>query len=173
MNSLKKHLMQQFKKRLDYSNGLIEIMVSGGNVINTRSLLKPPATKEQIQRLINHFSSEFPPDYLQYLDCCNGASLFEDLQYGGENILYSVDQVILANDTIEHNGRIAIANICDDRILIDLNLWKKGEDQYLLLCESTNPVEWSGKFCCNFETWLERFLLAQGEKYWYWKTERV
>lgn len=46
----------------------------------------------------------------------------------------------MANENIEHNGRIAIAYICDDRILIDLNLWKKGEDQYLLLCESVNPV---------------------------------
>lgn len=168
-----KNLMRQFKDRLDNNNGIIEAMVKGGDFEKTRNHLNPPATQEDIQRLTDHFSSEFPQDYIQYLECCNGASLFEDLQYGGENILYSVDQVIMANENIEHNDRIAVAYICDDRILIDLNLWRKGEDQYLLLCESVNPVECSGRFFCNFETWLERFLLAQGHKYWYWKTERV
>lgn len=24
----------------------------------------------------------------------------------------------------------------------------------------------------NFETWLERFIISQGEKFWYWKTDR-
>ncbi|MDT0121031.1 hypothetical protein Q9R46_00135 [Paenibacillus sp. RRE4] len=24
----------------------------------------------------------------------------------------------------------------------------------------------------NLETWLERFILSQGEKFWYWKTDR-
>ncbi|WP_028562817.1 SMI1/KNR4 family protein [Paenibacillus pinihumi] len=164
--------IHQFKKRLETNNGCTEIIIPGGDSVNVRSHFNPPAAKQDIQRLTNYFSSQFPNDYLQFLECCNGASLFEDLQYGGENILYSVEQVIFLNDISRQQNQITVANILDDRIVIDLNLWRKGEDHYLLLCESQNPVEISGKFFCDFETWLERFIIAQGNKYWYWKTER-
>ncbi|MDP9701721.1 hypothetical protein J2T16_004665 [Paenibacillus intestini] len=40
------------------------------------------------------------------------------------------------------------------------------------LCESMNPVDFSGHFNTNFKTWLERFIISQGEKFWYWKTDR-
>ncbi|WP_110931661.1 HNH endonuclease signature motif containing protein [Paenibacillus bouchesdurhonensis] len=56
---------------------------------------------------------------IQFLKCCNGASLFENPQYGGENIIYSIDEVILYNDTTYQLDKIVVANIVDDRIVID------------------------------------------------------
>lgn len=165
-------LILQLKKRQEMHGGCDEIIISGGDIVNACSHFNPPAIDEEIHKLTIHFSSEFPYDYIQFLKCCNGASLFENPQYGGENIIYSIDDVILYNDTTYQLDKIVVANIVDDRIVIDLSRWRNGEEHYLLLCESMNPVDLTSSFYCNFETWLERFIIAQGSKFWYWKTDR-
>ncbi|MBB6024135.1 hypothetical protein HNR77_005239 [Paenibacillus sp. JGP012] len=165
--------MSVFRALREISNqndGRIEILTPIGKrtVINK---FKPSATEDKIKELTNYFSTSLPLDYINFLRESNGASLFEHLEYGGENFLYSVQDVIHYNEASDR--RIVIANILEDRILIDLDRWSTENQEYLLLCESSNPVEYSGDLHSNFETWLERFIIAQGSKFWYWRTDRI
>ncbi|CAM4526659.1 SMI1/KNR4 family protein [Paenibacillus xylanexedens] len=162
-------VIKAFKEMSDQNDGRIEILTSVGKTTIVNKF-KPSATEDKIKELSDYFSTPLPSDYISFLRESNGASLFEHLEYGGENFLYSVQDVIHYNEASDR--RIVIANILDDRILIDLDRWSAQDQEYLLLCESSNPVEYSGDFHSNFETWLERFILSQGSKFWYWKTER-
>lgn len=162
-------LFKAFKEWSDQNDGQIEIFTSAGRM-TAINRLKPGATQEKIEDISNFFSVSLPPDYIGFLQICNGASLFEHPEYGGEVLLYSAQDVMHYNEPTDR--KIAVANIVDDRILIDLDRWHSGEEEYLLLCESMNPVDFSGHFNTNFKTWLERFIISQGEKFWYWKTDR-
>lgn len=164
------NVFKDFKDWSDQNEGHIEIFAPVGKTTAINKF-KPSASEDKIKELSDYFSNPLPPDYISFLRLCNGASLFEDPEYGGENILYSAQDVIHYNDALD--SIISIANILDDRILIDLERWKSNDDQYLLLCESSNSVEYAGRFYSNFETWLERFIISQGSKFWYWKTDRV
>ncbi|MEO2256228.1 SMI1/KNR4 family protein [Paenibacillus amylolyticus] len=157
-------LIKVYKEWSDQNNGRIEILAPTGEM-TAMNKFKPGASEDKIKEF-----SELPPDYISFLQLCNGASLFEDPEYGGESLLYSAQDVIHYNEASDN--KIAVANILDDRILIDLERWRSQDQDYLLLCESLNPVEHARRFHSNFETWLDRFLISQGEKFWYWKTER-
>ncbi|MCP1135640.1 SMI1/KNR4 family protein [Paenibacillus polysaccharolyticus] len=162
-------LFSDFKKVSDQNEGHITILNRTGVAIAVNKF-KPGAPEDKINDLNTFFSTTLPPDYINFLQCCNGASLFEHPEYGGEITLYSAQDIIHYNEPADR--KIVVANIQDDRIIIDLDLHQSGNQNYLLLCESMNPVEYSGSFNTNFETWLERFIVSQGSKFWYWKTDR-
>lgn len=165
MNSFK-----AFKEWSDQNEGRIEILTPAGKTTAINKF-KPSAPEDKIKELSDYFSTPLPPDYINFLRLCNGASLFEDPEYGGENFLYSAQDVMHYNEA--SNSKIVVANILDDRILIDLDRWRSQDEQYLLLCESLYSVEHSGNFYSNFETWLQRFIISQGSKFWYWRTDRI
>ncbi|WP_434751370.1 SMI1/KNR4 family protein [Paenibacillus amylolyticus] len=163
-------VIKAFREMSIQNDGRIDIITYSGK-ITVINKFKPSATEDKIKELTNYFSTSLPSDYISFLRESNGASLFEHLEYGGENFLYSVQDVMYYNEASDR--RIVIANILEDRILIDLDRWSTQNQEYLLLCESSNPVEYSGDFHSNFETWLERFIIAQGSKFWYWRTDRI
>lgn len=154
-------LIKVFKEWSDQNNGRIEILAPTGKM-TAMNKFKPGASEDKIKELSEYFSTPLPPDYTSFLQLCNGASLFEDPEYGGESFLYSSQDVIHYNEASDN--KIVVANILDDRILIDLERWSSGDEKYLLLCESLNPVDYASPFYSNFETWLDRFLISQGEK---------
>ncbi|WP_145324819.1 SMI1/KNR4 family protein [Paenibacillus xylanexedens] len=162
-------LIKAFKEWSDQNEGQIEILAPTGKT-TVMNRFKPGASKDKLKELYEYFSVALPPDYISFLQICNGASLFEDPVYGGESFLYSAQDVIHYNEASDN--KIVIAKILDDRILIDLERCRSQDQDYLLLCESLNPVDYASRFYSNFETWLDRFLISQGEKFWYWKTER-
>ncbi|PIH55329.1 SMI1/KNR4 family protein [Paenibacillus sp. LK1] len=159
-----------FKEWSDQNDGHIEILVPTGKTAAINKF-KPSASEDKIKELSDYFSTPLPPDYISFLRLCNGASLFEDPEYGGENFLFSAQDVIHYNEA--SHSKIVVANILDDRILIDLESWRNQDQDYLLLSESLYSVEHIGSFYSNFETWLERFIISQGSKFWYWKTDRT
>lgn len=156
--------LSSFKEWSDQGNGNIDILIHGGRV-TVHNRFGSPATDQEIEQLSDFFSRPLPDELYQFLKTCNGASLFEDLSYGGESIIYSTADIMTLNEST--STKIIVANILDDRILIDLD----HTDKYMLLCESLNPIEESRRFSCDFETWLERFILSQGSKFWYWSLD--
>lgn len=167
-----KELIQIFKSRLEQNNNELEVQTLGREIINMRCSFNSPASKDMIDLLKNEFSSEFPQDYIDFLECCNGATLYIHPQFGSENVIYTVQDVIDINTANKPFNKVVVACIYDDSIVIDLEKWRNGDSNYLLLCESMNNIEPSKKLYCNFEAWLERFILSQGNKYWYWSIER-
>ncbi|MFC9706596.1 SMI1/KNR4 family protein [Paenibacillus sp. NPDC056933] len=162
-------VFKDFKKWSDENGGHIEILAPAGKTTAINKF-KPSASEDKIKELSDYFSAPLPPDYIRFLQLCDGASLFADPEYGGENFLYSVQDVIHYNEASD--SKIVVANILDDRVLIDLDRWRSQDEHYLLLCESLYSKEHTGRFYSNFETWLERFIISQGSKFWYWQTER-
>lgn len=164
-------LIEAFKKRLEQHNGEIDVqqMDGSGEIVKMSSRFHPPATKEMIDELKNHFSSELPPDYVAFLESCNGAVLYIHPQYGSENLLFSVGEILGRSWVNDYPDKMEVAYILDDRIVIDLEKWRNGDEHYLYLCESLSPLDDVRSLYCNFETWLERFIISQGNKYWYWR----
>ena len=162
-------VFEDFKAWSEQNEGRTEILTPAGRMTAIHKF-KPGASEEKIRDLSNFFSTPLPPDYIKFLRFCNGASLFEHPEYGGENFLYSAQDVIYYNEASDR--KIIVANILDDQIIIDLDRWQSGNMEYLLLGESFDPAEAAGRFYSNFEIWLERFVISQGTKFWYWKTDR-
>lgn len=156
-------------KQLSESGGLI-VLNSEGKLETLTCNFSPPATVELIDRLQSVIDFELPEDYVNFLMISNGASLFNHPEYGGENIIYGTAD-LMALFEHQEEGRIDVAYIMDDHIAIDVNRYRNGEDNYLILCESMATLADGRAMYCNFDTWFYRFVVSQGNKYWYWSVE--
>lgn len=119
--------------------------------------------------LRNTFGSSFPVQYESLLSETNGCTLFDHPLYGGENIIFDIDQVIdtykIYND---HNPeQIRIAYIYQEHIVIGLKEYHLGSNRYMYVCDSYGPIDDCFPLNCTFEAWFDRFIEANWRKYWW------
>nr|WP_272595572.1 SMI1/KNR4 family protein [Paenibacillus apiarius] len=128
----------------------------------------PPATDDEINNFINKTKFVLPDDYNSFLKICNGCTLFDHPEYGGEAYIYSLEEII--NYTFEDpfNGRYKIANIYGDNIVIDFNRYQEGDNNYLMIKSQTFGFDECTDLSMNFEIWFDRYIMSQGEKFWDW-----
>lgn len=166
---LVKNTIDGLKRRLELSNDFLYIQDDEGNVERYNCKFNEPVREGEIERLIESTGLNIPLDYLDFLKITNGCSLFNHEIYGGETILFPLDQIeYMYKNVYESTGHLKIAYIFDDMIMIDCNAYSKGEEKYLFVGNSTSSLENFKSLNCNFGTWLYRFITANGEKYWNW-----
>nr|WP_186812164.1 SMI1/KNR4 family protein [Paenibacillus xylanexedens] len=167
--SLVKNTIDGLKRRLELSNEYIHIQDREGNVERYNCKFAEPANNEEIERLVASTGLKIPLDYLDFLKMCNGCSLFNHEIYGGESSLFPLDQVEYLYTSVNRvKGYLEIAYISDDTILIDCKAYSRGEKNYVLVGNSSSSFEDYKSLECNFETWLYRFIITNGSKYWVW-----
>lgn len=169
-NSLIFKSISTLKQRLINNGGFIEIQLENGQLDKFGCSFKSPAIDEEWNELIEKIGP-LPIDYLALFKLCNGCSLFDHPLYGGENHIFSLSEVLEYNRKGEAVNWLKIAYIYGDYIVINMDKVRNNQSHYLFVTESTDPFEYSRELYCNFETWLERFIITNGNKYWNWGAE--
>ncbi|GAA0381234.1 SMI1/KNR4 family protein [Bacillus horti] len=161
--------LHSLKSTLEKQNNIMKILDTTGQLYDTSCTFYDSATENDIQLLEHNIGKQLPLDYRHFLKICNGCSLFDMLDYGGENQLYSFEKILLYHETnLDFPDKLAIGYILGDSILIDLNKTTTNTGNYLHRTVVGQPPSESTPFNSNFETWLTRFIVAQGNKYWEW-----
>lgn len=142
-----------------------------GEIVPHVCSFKPPATAEEINLLETTTGFKLPDDYRNFLETCNGCSLFDHHLYGGEAQLHGIQEIIKRYHNVDIKNVLQVAWIYQDIIVIDIDKVKSGEKEYMFVKQSTIFYQPGRNLFCNFETWLERFISTNGAKYWDWKTE--
>lgn len=139
-----------------------------------------PATDDIMVKFEQHLSKVFerkiilPQDYKEFLKMHNGATLFGN-QSGDLSInLYSIDELNEFNDgvNIEKNPDefyITIGSCDGGYIKIVLANYENNtsrESKYLYIFNYYFLEDI--KLNTNFETWLDRVIITQGNVYWEW-----
>lgn len=144
------------------TDGIYKEIDHHGKIINKRFRIYEPAGNMEITALTKSWKW-LPPNYLEFLTISNGCSLYEDIKYGGENTIFSTEELLRYNES--GSALIKVAYIYDDLVFINLNDADQGKP-YIYINESTSPWEYSRFLDLTFESWLEKFLNASCNKFW-------
>jgi len=163
------------KERLN-DNRLI-IQNEGGHVTTAGFSWSEPLDAQKISTFEKENSISLPVQYVNFLKISNGAVLFKDVEYEqwGCEIL-PLESIIAETEKARSQGWNLNSNWivyakwhgdCD-LLLFDLNRYLGDEMGYILDGDrGYNTEEWD-YIKGDFDTWLDRLIVAQGAKYWRW-----
>ena len=156
--------IEALQKRLADSHNSLCIQGEGGFTYNATCTFYPPATDEQIAYVEKQTGYKLPDDYKTFLKITNGCRLFDDVHYGGEAYLYSLQQLVEYNSFYDpFEGCFSVAYIYQEQIVINSErepylFWKGHIDHF----QEARPLQ------LTFEQWLARFIVCHGTKFWRW-----
>lgn len=162
------------KSLLD-EKGAIKLFCSEGDIMEFLvTFSQDKATLNDIQSFEAKHQLTLPQDYQKFMTLHNGAKIFEILS-DGENIggglqLFSLEEIeeeLKYEDLFEGINGIPIGYLLEEcHLMIDKDKVNQGDPNYLYIFESGleyNPLN------LNFEIFLDRYILANGEPFWDWR----
>lgn len=162
LEGLKKRLVEN-KLTVQRREGFVEEM---------EFCFREPATEEEIQEFTRSTGVHLPEDYQAFLRLHNGAVLFKPW-YGGQFELYGLSKIIeLKRSALFLENWYPIGYQDGGYLLLNADKANKGDNDYLIWWESS-IFENAQPLNLNFELWLDRFIIAQGTKFWYWPLNNV
>ncbi|WP_285769010.1 SMI1/KNR4 family protein [Peribacillus sp. SI8-4] len=153
------------KKRLAQKDLSIE-MKGEGIIYQSTCTFNSPASDEEIQSFEKKTGLHLPGDYKEFLKITNGCRLFESRKSGGENDLYSLEDIINYTYEVPYEGCFKVACIYQDNIVINGGAIAMGDKEYIMVKGHLDDFEEGRKLHMSFAEWIERFLSDQGEKFW-------
>lgn len=163
-----KQTISSLKKRFD-GGKVIQVQTEEGHVYNATCTFNPPATDAEIAQFESETGYILPKDYKEFLKITNGCSLFDDVEYGGEIDLYSLEEILKRNQgSEEYEGCYDIAYIYQDNIVIHSTCISQNEGNYLFWKGHIDQFDEARPLESNFELWVDRFVVCQGAKFWWW-----
>ncbi|MBZ5201844.1 SMI1/KNR4 family protein [Planomicrobium chinense] len=156
--------LEALKKRLD-SKGLLEVQQEDGYVTKVKMNFNPPATESELQKL----PFTVPEDYKEFLRLHNGGLIFSHPQYGSGFELFTIDEILEYRAIPGYDypdNWFPIAYGYDGCYLIVTD--KVVGNGYLYVMDTGYNFEDNMYIGMNFEDWLEKFVIAQGSKFWEW-----
>lgn len=154
--------------RLKEGNNFLSIQTRNGRWDNYTCRFNPPASLEKINLLRSVMGYTFPEEYETLMFNTDGCELFAHPTYGGENMIYCIDDVIRYNRQSGYPQRVRVGYIYADNLVIDLEIYRSGDQNYMFVCDSTSHLSESRPLYCSFEIWFDRFIMSNGVKYWDW-----
>lgn len=154
--------LTSLKKRFEPSDHL-QIQVESGYIYDAKCVFYDPVLDQEFEQFMQKVNFRLPEDYIRFLKNTNGCRLFDDAQYGGEAVLYGLQELFRTYEEA-NTGYLKIACIYQDHIFIDLKSSMKGAPNYIMIGENQEyrPLN------MNFELWFDRLVVAQGSKFWEW-----
>src|SRR5690606_1247599 len=168
--SIVKRTLYSLRKRLNENSNVINVQTEEGHVFNATCTFHPPASDLDISNFEKQTGFLLPDDYKEFLKITNGCRLFDDINYGGEIELYSLDQIIECNHNRydEFEGCYDIAYIYQDNIVINSKLVSQNKKNYLFWKDHIEQFDDAIPLELSFELWFDRFVVCQGAKFWWW-----
>ncbi|BBH24459.1 hypothetical protein Back11_58040 [Paenibacillus baekrokdamisoli] len=167
------HLTLQKLKERQSEKNYLRVQVDHGEELNTVCTFNEPARDSDFKRLIKETNLIIPPDYMDFLKIHNGGVLYSLGEYGGGIELFSVEEIIenyefYKDDLLESFYPIGIDNGEELLLIKSNNCDPLRRDKNYLFWSDVLDLEDPIDLNCNFEIWLDRLVMAQGNKYWYW-----
>ncbi|WP_057914163.1 SMI1/KNR4 family protein [Peribacillus muralis] len=156
--------INHMKKRLAEKNQVFEAK-EDGFIYQATCTFNSPASDEDIHSFEKKTGLLLPEDYKEFLKITNGCRLFER-ESGGENDLYSLEDIINYTYEVPYEGCFKVACIYQDNIVINGEAVSKGDKDYIMVKGHIDDFEESKKLHMSFADWIERFISHQGEKFW-------
>ncbi|WP_175415356.1 SMI1/KNR4 family protein [Paenibacillus algicola] len=130
-------------------------------------IFNDPVPDDLLVNAVKLISYKLPIDYVDFLKTTNGCMLFDQ-----ENSLYSIEAVLETKDVTDSTyglpELLIVAYILQDYIMINLKEVAEGKQDYMYTIDAYSPIDCLKSLNCDFQTWLNRFILCQGNKYWEW-----
>ena len=169
------NILDALKSRLDINN-LLTVHQTNGQAPEVGFSFNEPVLHDRLTSFMNHYSWKLPSDYKTFLLLHDGASFFSH-ETGSCLHLHSLDELFPAYSCmIQHFRSEYLQKNCypigyfenSGFLLIDHAQWSAtGKENILLL--GVEAID----FQCDFKTWLDRIIRAEGSMYWKWKTRVV
>lgn len=160
--------LNYLKQKLE-EKGFFEIYQGEGRVSNVTCKFNDPASLIELEQFEIHTGLSLPDDYKQFLLLHNGASFFDDVNFGGECYLYDIG-LVLENyqDMLGDfpSGWITIGYHYGEEILMDCDMYKIGDRYCLMHRDACEPCGVAYSLKLSFELWLDRLIICQGLNYW-------
>lgn len=161
--------LDSLKRRLSDNENTIHSQAEQGYVYHATCTFNPPATEKEMNAFEEQTGWVLPPDYRAFLRITNGCRLFDDVHTGGELELYSLQQIIEYNKQENpYEGCYDIAYICQDHIVVHSSSYLQNDKNYLYWKGQLESFEEAQSLGSNFELWLDRLVVCQGAKFWWW-----
>lgn len=141
------------------------IYMGDGLFIPYRINLTNTVSNKEIVDFEKEIDVKLPEDYKEFLSYSNGITFLEsgDFQLFNLNVIKSIAECMDYK-----KGVFIIGNLLEDYILI--NGTEISSNRYIYVGSSMEYDKFV-KLDCNFETFLERLLLCQLQKYWLWNLD--
>lgn len=156
------------QQRLAENENTLQVQLEEGYVYRATCTFNPPATDEEIMNFEQQTGYVLPRDYRRFLKITNGCRLFDDIKYGGEIQLYSLQEIRDYHYEEAFEGCFTIASIYQDHLVIKGKEVLQNEPHYLYAKGHIDQFKAATPLQLNFETWFDRFVLCQGAKFWLW-----
>ncbi|MGK5512354.1 SMI1/KNR4 family protein [Brevibacillus formosus] len=160
--------IESLKKRQE-KDGYFDVYWGEGEIHKAICKFNPPVTFEELEKLESKTDWILPEDYKNFLMIANGCKLFDDPKYGGENDLYKLEELIDFNYEDPYEECYSIAYIYGENIVINSKKYQEGNPNYLYVKDKIDQFEEAVPLGMNFESWFDRFVVCQGQKFWNWK----
>jgi hypothetical protein len=150
------------------------IQQEGGESFEVDFVWNEPASEAEILSLIETTGWMIPKDYQEFLLLHNGASLFKAEMSAMK--LHSIKELLTYFEEYEEFYKYAYPKSWymigtyhgyGEYLFIDSERVKQGNRDYLVIVEEGDIQ----RIPLNFEEWLDRFIVCQGEHFWSWNRE--
>lgn len=154
-------------------NNVLTLQRESGEILKVSCELNKPATDNEIASFIKKTNYNLPNDFKAFLKLHNGAKLFSD---GIDYLeIFSLEQMEKYHQEYKTNKNyqgayndtwfmIAYYKGYGDYIFIDSEKASKENNDYLIYNQMGDLLSLD----LNFETWIDRFIVSQGSRYWLW-----
>lgn len=171
-----KQILDGLKIRLDNHNSIMIQNSYDSQPFIMNFTFHEPVQQDEIDSFIAKTGITIPCDYQQFLLLHNGATFFS-YEYGYSFCLYSLNEIKTEYEHLIHNqycgnhikkNGFPIGYYVDTGwIWIDQSKYN-GSGNYMML-DGIEVID----FRCDFKTWLDRIIRAQGDRYWEWYSKIV
>ncbi|MGE7948149.1 SMI1/KNR4 family protein [Lysinibacillus sp. NPDC093688] len=165
-------VLTSLNKRLEKEK-TITIQRENGEILNVTCDWNRPVTDQELKEFSLKINHILPKDFCSFLKLCNGGKLFSDGVDCFE--LFNLKEIL--NYLNEYNTNINYKSAYNknwymigyykgygDYLFIDSEKVANGDNDYLIYVQ-VGDIQ---RLSMNFETWLDRFIVAQGARYWLW-----
>ena len=160
-------------------NSTLKVQHAGGELYMTYFSWRQPANKDKINNLQENSGWRLPRDFIEFLLVSDGASLFCNKMDESRVELYSVNEI---NEYYEDYAKgdgylrtyppewvmIGEYSGYGEYFFIDSKKVKDGENRCMINVSVGNIISME----IDFTTWLDRLIVAQGERFWLWNESK-
>ncbi|UNT53628.1 SMI1/KNR4 family protein [Lysinibacillus capsici] len=168
-------VLKSLNKRLDRENR-ITLQRENGEILNVTCDWNSPISDHELQEFSLKTHHVLPKELCLFLKQSNGAKLFNNDGLGLDFFeIFNLSEML--NYVNEYYANIYYQSAYDknwfmignyrgygDYLFVDSQKVTNGEDDYLIFVHEGDIQ----RLTMNFETWLDRFIVAQGARYWLW-----
>jgi hypothetical protein len=168
--------IEVLRSRLSERNTLLALS-EGGLFEEVEFVFNNPIGIDAINQFELTHRIVLPESYKRFLQIANGATLFKDIEDGQWGcVIYSLEQILVKTNYMKsigfelHDSWIVFAEWLGDCdiLILDLEKAKIEKTNYIIDGDSGYPSKEWKYLNGDFETWIDRLIVAQGAKYWTW-----